>query len=76
MPVIGFLSSNRADAIPQFTAAFLEGLSAAGFVDAKTLLSNTIGPTHISSGFLRLRSIWFGAGLTCFSPAAVMFLSW
>jgi putative ABC transport system substrate-binding protein len=38
MPVIGFLSSNRADAIPQFTAAFLEGLSAAGFVDGKNVV--------------------------------------
>jgi ABC-type uncharacterized transport system substrate-binding protein len=37
MPVIGFLSSNRADASPQFTAAFLEGLSAAGFVDGKNV---------------------------------------
>jgi putative ABC transport system substrate-binding protein len=35
MPVIGFLSANRADVFPQFTAAFLEGLSAAGFVDGK-----------------------------------------
>jgi putative ABC transport system substrate-binding protein len=38
MPVIGFLSSNRADASPQFTAAFLEGLSAAGFVDGKNVV--------------------------------------
>jgi ABC-type uncharacterized transport system substrate-binding protein len=37
MPVIGFLSSNRADASPQFTAAFLEGLSAAGFVDGRNV---------------------------------------
>ena len=37
MPVIGFLSSNRADAIPQFTAAFHEGLSAAGFVEGKNV---------------------------------------
>jgi putative tryptophan/tyrosine transport system substrate-binding protein len=37
MPVIGFLSSNRADALPQFTAAFREGLSAAGFVDGKNV---------------------------------------
>ena len=37
MPVIGFLSSNRADAIPQFRTAFLEGLSAAGFVDGKNV---------------------------------------
>jgi putative ABC transport system substrate-binding protein len=35
MPIIGFLSANRADVFPQFTAAFLEGLSAAGFVDGK-----------------------------------------
>jgi putative ABC transport system substrate-binding protein len=37
MPVIGFLSSSRADGVPQFTAAFLEGLSAAGFVDGKNV---------------------------------------
>jgi putative ABC transport system substrate-binding protein len=37
MPVIGFLSSNRADASPQFRAAFLDGLSAAGFVDGKNV---------------------------------------
>jgi putative tryptophan/tyrosine transport system substrate-binding protein len=35
MPVIGFLSANRADALPQFTAAFREGLSAAGLVEGK-----------------------------------------
>jgi putative tryptophan/tyrosine transport system substrate-binding protein len=38
MPVIGFLSSNRADGVPQFTAAFLEGLSATGFVDGKNVV--------------------------------------
>ena len=38
MPVIGFLSSNRADASPQFRAAFLDGLSAAGFVDGKNVV--------------------------------------
>ena len=37
MPVIGFPSSARADGFPQFTAAFLEGLSAAGFVDGKNV---------------------------------------
>jgi putative ABC transport system substrate-binding protein len=37
MPVIGFLSSNSADRLPQFTAAFHEGLSAAGFVDGKNV---------------------------------------
>jgi putative ABC transport system substrate-binding protein len=37
MPVLGFLSANREDALPQFTAAFLEGLSAAGFVDGKNV---------------------------------------
>jgi putative tryptophan/tyrosine transport system substrate-binding protein len=37
MPVLGFLSSNRAEALPQFKAAFLEGLSTAGFVDGKNL---------------------------------------
>jgi putative ABC transport system substrate-binding protein len=37
-PTIGFLSTNRADASPQFTAAFLEGLSAAGFVDGKNVM--------------------------------------
>ena len=35
MPVIGFLSANRADSLPQFTAAFREGLAAAGFVEGK-----------------------------------------
>ena len=35
MPVVGFLSANRADALPQFTAAFREGLAAAGFVEGK-----------------------------------------
>jgi putative tryptophan/tyrosine transport system substrate-binding protein len=38
MPVIGFLSSNRADASPQFRAVFLEGLSATGFVDGKNVV--------------------------------------
>src|SRR5262249_17502191 len=37
MPVLGFLSSNSAERLPQFTAAFLEGLSAAGFVDGKNV---------------------------------------
>jgi putative ABC transport system substrate-binding protein len=37
MPIIGFLSGNRADALPQFTAAFREGLSAAGFVEGKNV---------------------------------------
>src|SRR3974390_610698 len=36
-PVLGFLSANSADALPHFTAAFLEGLSAAGFVDGKNV---------------------------------------
>jgi putative tryptophan/tyrosine transport system substrate-binding protein len=36
-PVVGFLSSNRADGLPQFTAAFREGLSAAGFVEGKNV---------------------------------------
>src|SRR5512139_1023296 len=36
-PVLGYLSANSADASPQFTAAFLEGLSAAGFVDGKNV---------------------------------------
>jgi putative ABC transport system substrate-binding protein len=35
LPVIGFLSANRADAVPKFTAAFREGLAAAGFVEGK-----------------------------------------
>jgi putative ABC transport system substrate-binding protein len=35
MPVIGFLSANRADSVPQFTAAFREGLAAASFVEGK-----------------------------------------
>jgi hypothetical protein len=35
MPVIGFLSANRADANPRFTAAFREGLAAAGSVEGK-----------------------------------------
>ena len=38
MPVIGFLSGNNADRLPQFTAAFHEGLSAAGFVDGKNVV--------------------------------------
>jgi putative tryptophan/tyrosine transport system substrate-binding protein len=33
----GFLSAISADAAPQFTAAYLEGLSAAGFVDGKNV---------------------------------------
>src|SRR5215467_530429 len=37
LPVVGFLSSNSADSIPQFTAAFREGLSAAGFVEGKNV---------------------------------------
>ena len=37
MPAIGFLSGNNADRLPQFTAAFHEGLSAAGFVDGKNV---------------------------------------
>jgi len=37
MPVVGFLSANRADALPQFTAAFREGLAAAGFVEGKNV---------------------------------------
>ena len=37
MPVIGFLSSNRANANPQVMVAFLEGLSAAGFEDGKNV---------------------------------------
>ena len=36
-PVLGFLSATSADAIPRFTAAFLEGLSAAGFLDGKNV---------------------------------------
>ena len=35
IPIIGFLSANRADASPQFTAAFRDGLAAAGFVEGK-----------------------------------------
>jgi putative tryptophan/tyrosine transport system substrate-binding protein len=35
LTVIGFLSANRADAVPKFTAAFREGLAAAGFVEGK-----------------------------------------
>ena len=35
MPVIGFLSANAADANPQFTAAFRDGLAAVGFVEGK-----------------------------------------
>jgi putative tryptophan/tyrosine transport system substrate-binding protein len=38
LPVIGFLSGNTADRLPQFTAAFHEGLSAAGFVDGKNVV--------------------------------------
>ena len=38
MPVIGFLSANRADALPQFTTAFREGLAAAGFVEGKDVV--------------------------------------
>ena len=37
MPKIGFLSSNSADGIPQFTAAFREGLSTAGFIEGKNV---------------------------------------
>src|SRR5262245_29297449 len=37
VPVIGFLSGNSADRLPQFTAAFHEGLSAAGFVEGKNV---------------------------------------
>ena len=37
MPKIGFLSGNSADGIPQFTAAFREGLSTAGFVEGKNV---------------------------------------
>jgi putative ABC transport system substrate-binding protein len=35
MPVVGYLSSNRADAVSQFTSPFREGLAAAGFVEDK-----------------------------------------
>jgi putative tryptophan/tyrosine transport system substrate-binding protein len=37
MPVVGFLSANRADAFPQNTAAFREGLAATGFVEGKAV---------------------------------------
>lgn len=37
LPAVGFLSSNSADSSPQFTAAFREGLSAAGFVEGKNV---------------------------------------
>ena len=57
MPVIGFLSGNNADRLPQFTAAFHEGLSAAGFVDGKNVAIEFRGQTPISSEFLRLRWI-------------------
>jgi len=73
MPVIGFLSSNRADGVPQFH--FSRDYPQQASSTAKTSLSNIIGPTHISSEFPRLCSIWFGAGLMCFSPAVVTFLS-
>src|SRR5271169_2875560 len=35
MPTVGFLSGQGADTFPQFTAAFLAGLSAAGFMEGK-----------------------------------------
>src|SRR5262245_40885629 len=38
MPVLGFLAAISPHATPQFTAAFLEGLSAAGFVDGKNVV--------------------------------------
>ena len=39
MRVIGYLSPERADLVPkQFTAAYHEGLSAAGFVDGKDVV--------------------------------------
>jgi putative ABC transport system substrate-binding protein len=38
-PVLGFISASSAEGVPNkyFTAAFLEGLSAAGFVDGKNI---------------------------------------
>jgi putative tryptophan/tyrosine transport system substrate-binding protein len=38
-PVLGFISASSAEGLPNknFTAAFLEGLSAAGFVDGKNI---------------------------------------
>src|SRR5262249_61673588 len=37
MPVIGFLSTNRSDAFPNYIAAFHEGLAEGGFVEGKNV---------------------------------------
>ena len=37
MPVIGFLSANRSDAVPNYIAAFHEGLAEGGFVEGKNV---------------------------------------
>ena len=57
MPIIGLLGNGSADSFPQFTAAYREGLSAAGFVEGKDVLQDTVAQTRISSAFPRLRSI-------------------
>ena len=38
MPIIGLLGNGSAESFPQFTAAYREGLSAAGFVEGKDVL--------------------------------------
>src|SRR5262249_131006 len=37
MPAIGFLSTNRSDAFPNYIAAFHEGLAEGGFVEGKNV---------------------------------------
>jgi ABC-type uncharacterized transport system substrate-binding protein len=37
IPVIGFLTTNRSDALPNYIAAFREGLAEAGFVEGKNV---------------------------------------
>jgi len=58
MPVVGYLSSNRADAVSQLATAVRDGLAAAGFVDGKNVsIEYRWADRHLESGCQRLRSI-------------------
>src|SRR6516165_7878199 len=37
LPVVGFLTTNRSDAFPNYLGAFREGLAEAGFVEGKNV---------------------------------------
>jgi len=59
MPVIGFVRDTSLADATHLVAAFRQGLKEAGFVDAKTSRSNTVGRKADVIGSRRWRPIWF-----------------